>query len=333
MKIETWDSSDRVLVIAEIGNNHEGDYSVAEELIARASAAGVDAVKFQYIDPEALVPPEQNARLEQLARFRLTDDEFVQLRGVADRENVLFLCTPFAIDAVEFLEPLVPAYKVASGDLTFLPLLRSIARTKKPVLLSTGMSDLNEIDRSVGVVREAWGGSGSGVALLHCVSAYPTPAEEAHLSAIRDLVPLADAVGYSDHTIGIDASVLAVAAGARIVEKHFTLNKDFSDFRDHQLSADPRDMAALVDRIREAESMLGNGPKRPLDIEVPLREATRRSIAAASDLSSGHVISERDLTWLRQPGDYSPGDEAALIGRTLSRPMASGEPFLETCIA
>tara|TARA_Y100001934_G_scaffold260165_2_gene332155 strand:- start:1958 stop:2971 length:1014 start_codon:yes stop_codon:yes gene_type:complete len=328
MRIGEFDLEDGVFVVAEIGNNHEGSVAAAEEMIGRAAEAGVNAVKFQSIDPAQLVAPGETDRLKQLNGFRLSDEEYFRLAKVAGSEGVHFLSTPFFLDAVEFLEPLVPAFKVASGDNNFMPLLRCLAATTKPIFLSSGMSSLADISESVRVIEAAWQENRiepePGLVLMHCVSSYPTAAEDANLGFMRELSTLGHPVGYSDHTIGIDAAPIAVALGARVIEKHFTLDKNFSEFRDHQLSCDPADMLTYCERIREAERLLGNGLKRLLECEKATEAAARRSIAASRDLPADHVLDWQDLTWLRPGTGIAPGGEDAIVGKRLSAPVLHG---------
>jgi sialic acid synthase SpsE len=330
MRIGPVDLDRDVLVIAEIGNNHEGDVGLAEELVALAAAAGAQAVKFQTIVPERLVGPDQIARLAQLRRFALSAEDHARLARAAAKAGVMFLSTPFDLDSVAMLEPLVPALKVASSDNNFAPLLQRIAATGKPVLLSTGMTDLAGARAAMDTVRHAWSERNidPGIVLLHCVAAYPTPFEEANLRAIPALAALGVTAGYSDHTLGIMAAPLAVALGARVIEKHFTIAHDHSDFRDHKLSANPAELKTLVERIREANALLGDGAKRVMPSEAATAAAARRSIAAARDLPAGHAIAAADLTWLRPAGGLPPGQEATLIGRKLRRAIAAGHQLV-----
>lgn len=330
MKIGHVDIDSEVLVIAEIGNNHEGDLALAEDLIGMAAEAGAQAVKFQTIVPEELVAPEQVARLAQLRRFALSADDHRRLAAAAHAAGVMFLSTPFSLSAVELLAPLVPAFKVASGDNDFVPLLEAVAASGKPILLSTGMADLDAVARAKAVIensRPSAAAAAPGLVLLHCVSAYPTPGAEANLAAIRTLATLGTPVGYSDHTLGTAAAVLSVGLGARVIEKHFTISKTHSDFRDHRLSADPAELRELVDRVREANVLLGDGVKRTMPDEKATAEAARRSIAAARSLPAGHVLRMEDLAWLRPAGGMRPGEEAALLGRPLTRAVGAGERF------
>jgi sialic acid synthase SpsE len=330
MKIGPVDLDRDVLVIAEIGNNHEGDIGLGEELVGLAAAAGALAVKFQTIVPERLVGRDQTARLAQLHRFALSPEDHVRLARAAAKAGVMFLSTPFDVDSVAMLDPLVPAFKVASSDNNFGALLERIAAAGKPVLLSTGMTDIAGTRAAMDTVRHAWRERNldPGIVLLHCVSAYPTPPAEANLRVIAALAGLGVTAGYSDHTLGITAAPLAVALGARVIEKHFTIAHDHSDFRDHKLSANPAELKTMVERIREANALLGDGAKRIMPSEAATAAAARRSIAAARDLPAGHAIAAADLTWLRPGGGLPPGQEAALIGRKLRRAVAAGHQLL-----
>ena len=332
MRIGTADTGERVVVIAEIGNNHEGDAGVAAELIDAAAGAGVDAVKLQALEAERFVRPGQTARLEQMRRFQLTRDEYAGLADHARARGVAFVCTPLDLDTAAFLEPLVDAPKIASGDNDWPELLARAADMGKPMVVSTGMSDWGAIRAAAEIVHTRWGSSGldPGLALLHCVSAYPAPDEEARLATIGALArEFPDCVvGYSDHTLGIDACVAAVAAGARVLEKHITLRHDFSDFRDHQLSAEPEEMAELVRRVRAAEALVGRPRDGVLAVEEPVAEAARRSLVAAADLLAGTSLSPEDLTAMRPRDGLSPAQAGELIGRVLRRDVPYGDPIL-----
>ena len=253
MIIGSHDTDDRVLVIAEIGNNHEGDFELAERMIGLAAESGADAVKFQTIIPEELVSVQETERIAQLEKFRLSFDQYAKLANRARKEGVMFLSTPFDLESARFLNQIVPAFKIASGDNNFYPLIETIAQTGKPILLSSGMSTFEDLQEAIDLVLSVWTRTHqiSEMAVLHCVSNYPTQPDEANLRAIRQIEDLGVTPGYSDHTLGIEAAVLSVALGARIVEKHFTLDHNYSDFRDHKLSADPKGFREMVLRIRD----------------------------------------------------------------------------------
>lgn len=328
MRIGPVELAREVLVIAEIGNNHEGDFGLALEMVSAAATAGAHAVKFQTIVPDTLVSALQPARLEQLGKYALTADQFRRLAEAASKAGVLFLSTPFDVAAVAWLDDLVPAFKIASGDNNYVALLEAVARTGKPVLLSTGMSTLQQIARSCDVMEAAAGtvGKSADIALLHCVSSYPTPPDAANLRAIATLGrETGRIVGYSDHTLGIAAAPLAVALGARIIEKHFTLSKTQSAFRDHALSADPAELAELASAVAVAQAMLGDGEKVLCDAEVATAAAARRSLVARAALLAGHTLAVDDLEWLRPGGGLSPGEERQVLGRKLREPVARGQ--------
>jgi N,N'-diacetyllegionaminate synthase len=319
VKLADRDTDERVLVIAEIGQNHEGNVDVAHALVDEAAAAGADAVKFQTFRADDFVSPRDAERLERMRRFELDADAWGELASRARGRGLLFISTPLDLGSVDVLDSLVDAFKVASGDNDFYPLLDRVAATGKPVILSSGLVEAAHMRDVVSRFR-------GEIAVLHCVSAYPASLDEAALGGIIGLArELVCTIGYSDHTIGIEAAPLAVAAGARIIEKHFTLDKAFSEFRDHALSADPRDFAELVRRIREVEALFGPPRKVVQPSEAASVSSFRRSIAAAHDLLEGHVVEIEDLTWLR-PGDgLRPGQEELLLGRALRRAVARGE--------
>ena len=316
------------LIVAEIGNNHEGRIDVALELIRMARSAGVDAVKFQTHRTELFVRRSDAVRFERLKRWELTAEDWQRLARTAREHGLRFIATPLDLESARMLTPLVDAFKIASGDITFAPLVRAVAAAGKPVILSSGASDLTEIRGAVEVVEQT-PGFGGAVAVLHCVSCYPAPDDQASLGAIPSLArELGRPIGYSDHTLGIDAVVGAVALGACIVEKHFTLDKHFSEFRDHQLSADPPELGELVVRVRRLESMIGGRAKAVQACEESMRRPIRRSIVARVDLPAGHVVRAEDLAWMRPADGLAPGREVLVVGRPLKRAVASGDPIL-----
>lgn len=336
MKISGVDLLTEVLVIAEIGNNHEGDVGLAAEMIAAAAAAGANAVKFQTIEPARLVSPSQVARIKQLSKYSFNQEEFSSLAEIARTKGVMFLSTPFTPGVVPWLDELVPAFKISSGDNNFSQLLEAVAATGKPILLSTGMTDLEEINQSCKTIKKAaqMAGHVEQIVLLHCVSAYPTPPVQANLLAISTLARETGMfVGYSDHTLGIDAAVISVALGARVIEKHFTLSKTQSDFRDHALSADPAELAELVKCVRKVQALLGSGEKVLQEGEIATMAAARRSIVARTALSVGHLLRDVDLDWLRPGGGLSPGQEQLILGRQLNRAVCGGELIMPDMVA
>ncbi len=329
MKIGNFDTSKQVFIIAEIGNNHEGSFTLAREMLGAAVEAGVDAVKFQTIVPELITCSADQRRIAQLKKYQLSYAQFKQLADQARDTGVIFLSTPFDIESAKFLNTIQPAFKIASGDNTFYPLMDTVAGFNKPMIISTGLCDIKQIHIIHDRVKSIWNSMGvyPGLALLHCVSSYPTPDDQANLGAIRSLqLHFPEAViGYSDHTLGIDAAIYSVAAGARIVEKHFTLDKYYSDFRDHQLSADPEEFKRMVAGIRKVNAMLGTGEKVSRPCEEGMATNIRRSIAAAMDLPAGTTLEDKHLIWVRPGTGLPPGDERQIIGRKTKRMLAGGE--------
>lgn len=324
MRIGSFDTDERVLVIAEIGNNHEGDLERARELVRAAASAGADAVKFQTYKTEQFVRAADAERFARLKSFELSQHDFASLADLARSEGLLFVSTPLDLESAAFLEETADAVKIASGDNTFYPLLEHVAASGKPMIVSTGLIDGDEAAAVLDFVR-GHRPAGAEVALLHCVTAYPAAPEDVHLRAIPELASRLDCtIGYSDHTLGIDACVAAVALGARILEKHFTIDPVPSDFRDHELSARPDELAELVDRTRCVEMLLGSREKRPRESERSLNEAVRRSIAVARDLPAGHRIEVADIVWLRPGGGFAPGREEEVVGRMLRRAVQQG---------
>ncbi len=330
MKIGRFDLEKDILIVAEIGNNHEGSFTLAERLIGLAAQAGAGAVKFQTIIPENLITIKNKIRVKQLKKFKLSFKEFECLSKVARKENTLFLSTPFDLECARFLNGIVPAFKIASGDNNFYPLIEYICGTGKPILISSGLADRGQIKKTKDFIESIWNRQGirQELAILHCVSKYPTPLAEANLLAIPELKKLNVTVGYSDHTVGIDAAILSAALGTRIIEKHFTIDKNYSDYGDHQLSADPKEFALMVRKIKETIKMLGDG-----NISCHVRQHAdanniRRSIVASRRLKKGSVLSWEDLKWVRPGGGLSPGSEKELLGKILKRSVHEGEMLL-----
>lgn len=325
MKFGSFDTDDQVFIVAEIGNNHEGDFTLAQEMIGRAAEAGADAVKFQTFVAEHYVAKEDSERFQRLQRFQFDYSQFQALSQQADDCGILFFSTPLDIASAHFLNSLQPIFKVSSADNNFFPLIDAIAEFNKPTIISTGLVNLAFLD----LLHARWMEKSpfGALAFLHCVSSYPVDPDKANLGAISTLqARFPDVtVGYSDHTIGIDAAVFAVALGARIIEKHFTIDHHYSDFRDHELSADPAEMRTMVDRIRLAELLLGDGEKIPQQSEIELGLAVRRSIGVCRTVVAGEVLTADDLTWLR-PGTGIPvGRESDVVGKALNRTLHSGE--------
>ncbi|MDD3119529.1 MAG: N-acetylneuraminate synthase [Victivallales bacterium] len=334
---------DRVFIIAEAGVNHNGCMEMAKELIDVAMSAGADAVKFQtYISEQVMTRyvgkagyQEKNtgcggSHLEMSKKLELSFEQFEKLKKYCDTVGILFLSTPFDHDSVDFLDHLVPLYKIPSGEITNLPLLAHIARKNKPVIMSTGMSNLEEIDRAVALLRRA-GHPGADspyppLTLLHCTSNYPTAFADANLRAIQTMQRhFADIpIGYSDHTVGIEAAIAAVALGARVIEKHFTLNRNLAG-PDHKASIEPQELHQLVLAIRNVEAAMGSGEKVMVPCEREIRDIARRSLAAAADLKAGTVLTE-NMVAIKRPGTgISPVDLSSALGKRLKHHLHEDE--------
>jgi N,N'-diacetyllegionaminate synthase len=328
MRIGNFDTADRVLVIAEIGNNHEGSFTWAEEAVGRAAACGAGAVKLQTFRTEHYISPADEARFRRLKGYELAPREIESLARSARQAGMLFISTPFDLGSVDVLAGVVDAFKIASSDNTFYPLMRRVAATGKPVILSCGLVDLEEVVHSVAFIESHWRAASieQQLAALHCVTAYPVPPAEAQLGAITALrARLTETVGYSDHTLGIEAALLAVALGAEIIEKHFTLDRNSSDFRDHKISADPAELTALVEGVARVTTLVGKRAKTPQPSERGSLTALRRSAVAGRDLAAGEILTFDKLAWTRPGGGYPPGQEHVILGRRLLAPLAIGE--------
>jgi N-acetylneuraminate synthase/N,N'-diacetyllegionaminate synthase len=322
-------------VIAEAGVNHNGELDLAFQLVDAAVAAGADAVKFQtFIADELLTAEavkadyqktttgEQESQLEMIKRLELSFDDFRKLKTYCDDRGITFLSTPFDLTSVDFLRELdLVVFKISSGDLTNHPLLRHVASQNRPVILSTGMSDMDEVREALAVVHNA---GNNDVILLQCVTNYPAAAEDINLKAMLSMQSAFDVnVGYSDHTLGIEVALAAVALGACVIEKHFTLNKNFAG-PDHRASLEPDEFKAMVDGIRKVEAALGNGLKVPAASEAGNAAVARRSIVAARDISVGTVITLAEIAFKRPGTGLPPRMAEHLLGKTARVNVAAG---------
>lgn len=317
-------------IIAEAGVNHDGSTEKALRLVDAAARSGADAVKFQTFRADALAVPdapkaeyqkkrggEETTQRDMLARLELDRASFDRIAARCAERGILFLSTPFDEQSVDMLVAMgVSMIKLPSGELTNHPLLSHAAKTGKPLILSTGMSTLEEIEDALAAIRRA---GGPPVALLHCVSQYPAPLEAVNLramAAMRDRFSVP--IGYSDHTEGIAVPVAAAALGAAIIEKHFTLDKR-DPGPDHAMSLEPDELAAMVAGVRAAAAALGDGVKRPHACELELRGVARRSLVYARDLEKGSALRPEDLAAKRPGTGISPARRDEFVGKTLRR--------------
>lgn len=341
MEIGDWaSSSDSVYFIAEAGVNHNGDLSIARNLVDTAAYAGADAVKFQTFRTNQLVTGSaptaeyqanasgDESQHELLAELELDAKAHESLMRYCEERGVKFLSTPFGFETASFLKSLdVDAYKIGSGDLTNHPLLRQIASYGRPMIVSTGMSTLDEVRDAFQAIRDV--NADVPVALLHCVSAYPTPIEDANLRAIDTLADEFDIpIGFSDHTTAVETPALAVAAGAQIVEKHFTIDRDLSG-PDQETSLEPDELARSIDLVRDATQALGDGIKKPTAAEEETRKVSRKGLVAATRLEAGDTLTKSDVSIKRPPTGLSPTELAGVVGRTLVKPVSPDEPLTE----
>ena len=332
MKIGNFDTEKKVLIIAEIGNNHEGDFELAKEMIDAAAEAGADAVKFQTFRTEHYINKLEQQRFSRLKRFELDFFQFEMLSKLAKEHGLFFISTPFDLGSAKALSNFVDVLKISSSDNNFFPLIEKITEYKLPVILSTGLLDLTGIQKTVGIFEKAWSRDfvEKNLALLHCVCSYPVPIKEANLLAIKSLQEeYTFSIGYSDHVIGNDAAIISVALGARVVEKHFTLDHNLSDFHDHKISANIPEMKDLVSRIRNAEALLGDGLKKAETCETKIVDLVRRSIVVNRDMVAGECVKLEDLTWVRPAGGIPPGNEDLIVGKFLKKDLSSGDQINE----
>jgi N,N'-diacetyllegionaminate synthase len=317
----------KVFVVAEIGINHGGDVYQAAKLIDAAADAGADAVKFQSFRTDHLLIPSRDRYVQQrdgaesayqlLRRCELSWTDQEHLKNHADQRGILFLSTPFDEESVDFLDSLgVPIFKIASADITHVPLLRHIASKHKPILLSTGMSFLGEVADAIECLRSS---GAKDILLMHCVSSYPARPQDMNLRALQTLQSYFELfVGLSDHSEGTVLALIAVALGAVIIEKHFTLDKAASG-PDHQSSMDPADLRLLIKNLRDVEASLGDGRKRPSESEEKSRHFSRRSIVAGVDIRANETIAPWMLSFKRPGTGLEPGCWEKVIGMTARR--------------
>ena len=325
-----------VIIIAEAGVNHNGSFELAKKMVDAAKEAGVDYVKFQTFNPKKLVSKyaekaeyqkettgSDETQLRMLQKLTLTEDHFLSLRDYCREVGIGFISTPFDLDSIAFLETFdMDFWKVPSGEVTNLPYLEAIARTKRKVVMSTGMCDMNEIQDAIEVLEK---NGTTDITLLHCNTQYPTPYEDVNLSAmnsIRDA--LHKEVGYSDHTQGIVVPIAAVAMGATVIEKHFTLDKNMEG-PDHKASLNPSELQQMVMAIRNIEQAIGNGLKEPSSSEMANKGVARKSIVASRSIKQGEVFSEENLTTKRPGTGISPMKWYEVIGKVAPRDFFEDE--------
>lgn len=324
-----------VYIIAEAGVNHNGSFDLACRMIEAAKNAGVDCIKFQTFKSGNLVSHNakkaeyqikatgDTSQEEMLKKLELSYDEFLALKTYCDKTGICFLSTPFDFESIDFLNTIdIPFWKIPSGEITNYPYLLAIAKTGKPVVMSTGMCEMDEIGAAIKVLKE---NGTKNIKLLHCNTEYPTPFEDVNLRAMqmmRDTFGLE--VGYSDHTPGIEVPIAAVAMGSTIIEKHFTLDRNMEG-PDHKASLEPDELAAMVRAIRNVEQAMGSGIKEPSNSEKKNTAIARKSIVAAKCIRKGEMLTEENLTTKRPGSGISPMRWLDIVGTKALRDFEEDE--------
>lgn len=325
----------RSLIIAEAGINHNGSLEMAKRLVDAAHTCGADIVKFQTAKLNSLVSKnahmadyqKKNIGLEEsqkdmLKKLLLNFEDFVVLANYCKEVGILFLSTPFDIESIHFLNAIQDTWKVPSGEITNYPYLIEIAKTGKRVILSTGMAAMDEIGTAIKVLEE---NGTNNITILHCTTEYPAPIKDVNLRFIKTLQDtFGYPVGYSDHTLGIEVDLAAVALGATVIEKHFTLNRGLSG-PDHKASLEPQELKAMVDGIRKIELAMGSSEKKLSEAELKNRDAARKSIVAKKGIKAGEILNEDNITTKRPGTGISPMKWKEILGTQAIRDYEEDE--------
>lgn len=324
------------LVIAEAGVNHNGNINLALKMVDEAKKAGADIVKFQTAKPELVISKfaekaeyqkvttgSDESQLEMCKKIHLKFEDYIQIKKYCEDIGIGFLSTPFDLESIAFLQNLgCDIWKIPSGEITNFSYLVRIAQTNKPIILSTGMSTLDEVQAAMDVLKENGAGE---ITLLHCTTQYPTPYADVNLNAMLTLKDkFGCKVGYSDHTPGIEIPVAAVAMGASVIEKHFTLDRNMEG-PDHKASLEPDELKSMVAAIRNVESAMGDGIKKPATSELENMAIARKSIIAARDIKKGEQFTEENLTTKRPGNGISPMRWNEVLGKTAARDFQEDE--------
>lgn len=325
-----------VFIIAEAGVNHNGSLNLAKKLVDSAKDAGADCVKFQTFIARNIVSKNavkaeyqkqqtqaEESQQDMLKKLQLSFDEFVELNEYCKSKDIEFMSTAFDFESIDFLNSLeMGTWKIPSGDITNLPYMIKIAKLNKPVILSTGMSTMDDIRRAIKALKDSGVGE---LTVLHCTTEYPTPFTDVNLRAMLSIKDEFDVkVGYSDHTKGIEVPIAAVALGATVIEKHFTLDRNMEG-PDHKASLEPYELKTMVDSIRHIELALGDGMKKPAESEKKNMAVARKSIIAMKDIKAGELFTEENLT-VKRPGDgISPMRWFDVIGKVAPRDFDEDE--------
>lgn len=325
-------------IIAEAGVNHNGDIKLAKKLVDVAVKAGADAIKFQTYKSENLVTKDAKApdymktkfkQIEMIKKFELSYKDFEEVKKYCDKKKIIFLSTPHSFDAIDFLEKLVPAYKFGSGDITNIPDLKYAAKKGKTMILGTGMSTLKEIKKAVDAIKLV---GNKNIILLHATTNYPCLTDDVNLRAINTMKKKFDLpVGYSDHTVNLMVSCLAVAMGATVIEKHFTIDKKLPG-PDHKASLNPDELIEMIQAIRNTERVLGSSDKKPTKSEKKIMKFVRKSLVAKKDIKSGEII-KKDMIIIKRPGiGLSPSDFDKIVEKKAKRMIKKDEVFRKNMV-
>lgn len=325
-----------VFIIAEAGDNHNGDIKLAYDLIDVAVESGADCVKFQTFITEEVISKKsdkaeyqkkntgnEETQFEMVKKLELTFDQFRMLSDYCKKKGIIFMSTAFDLISVDFLQTLnMPYWKIPSGEITNLPYLIKIASTNKNIIMSTGMAEIEEIEIAIDILKKHGAGS---ITILHCNTEYPTPMEDVNLNAMNSLgLTFKTDVGYSDHTLGIEVPIAAVALGAKLIEKHFTLDRKMEG-PDHQASLEPHELKEMVKAIRNIEIALGDGIKSPTKSEIKNRDIARKSIVARCDIKKGEAFSETNLAVKRPGNGITPMKWFDVLGKKANRDFEKDE--------
>lgn len=328
----------KILIIAEAGVNHNGSLERALKMVDEAKKAGADIIKFQTGKPKNLVSKfakkaeyqvkntkSNESQLKMLEKLLLSDKEFVKIKNYCDKKKIKFLSTPFDLESIDFLRKLkIDFFKIPSGEITNYPYLVKIGKTKMDVVMSTGMSNIKEIKDAIKVLKD---NGTKRISLLHCNTDYPTKFSDVNLNAMLSLKKLFKVeVGYSDHTNGIEVSVAAAALGAKIIEKHFTLDKTLSG-PDHKASLEPKELTEMINAIRNIEVSLGDGFKKPSKSELKNVNVARKSIVAKTNIKKGEKFSLKNITTKRPGTGLSPMMWEKVIGKVAKKNFNEDEPI------
>lgn len=324
-----------VFFIAEVGGNHEGDFAYAQLLTELAIESGADAVKFQLYSGDTLVShiesPDRNAHFK---KFELSDAQYIDLIKTVENADVMPMGSVWSQKMLKWADSKLPIHKVGSGDLTCYPILGLLAKTNKPIILSTGISSIKDIEGAVSYIEKSNPTyiSEKKLALLQCTSSYPTPDEDANINAMLTLKSeFGLPVGYSDHTLGSDAIELAVSLGAEIIEKHFTDSRDGKTFRDHLIALTRDEVKGTLDRMRRIKKLLGEHEKVITKSEKKANHqiSFRRGIYYSRDMKMGEIICPDDIEFLRPMHGVCASKFDKMIGKTIAREVSSGHPLIE----